>query len=586
MAAARPGPDAADDPASRFDLIVVGGGINGAAVAREAALHGLRVLVLEQGDIASGTSSASSRLVHGGLRYLEHGELGLVRESLAERERLLKLAPHLVEPLALLIPVYSSNRRPLWQIRIGLTLYDWLSFDKALPDHRALDAKALLEAVPGLRAEGLRGGVRYFDARCAFPERLVLENLLDAAQHGTVVRTYTAATAIEAAADGTVAGVRWRARGGRTGGARAPRVVDPAGAGVDGVLGGAGGARLIGGTKGSHLIVEPFPGAPADGLYVEAGADGRPFFILPWNGLYLIGTTDRRYDGDPGDARIDAGELEYLCAETERVFPGAAPLRERLCYTHSGVRPLPYTPRGAEGAITRRHLIRPHERLRGLYSIVGGKLTTHRAVAEDVLRVLFRSGRVAAGQPLPLDSPPVGAAVQPRSSLPVGAAVQPRSSPRSPPRARRAGTPTRVRPFPGALDAADRDSLLTELGIAFGADEAARLWRTYGAAAGAIGALARDPAFRPRAERAGALLAAELVHALDAEWAVTLTDILQRRTMLGLRADFGLGIAPLAAEWLVRLGYWDRARAEQELAAYRAYAAEHGALRAPAAETV
>ena len=554
MAAARPGPETGVDSASTFDLIVVGAGINGAAIAREAALSGFRVLVLEQGDLGAGTCSASSRLVHGGLRYLEHGELKLVRESLAERERLLTLAPHLVEPLALYIPVYAGNRRPLWQIKIGMRLYDWLSYDKSLPSYTALTREELLEAVPGLLPEALRGGVRYYDARAAYPERLVVENLLDAARHGTVLRTYTAATSIRVGADGAVEGVDWRARDGRTGYALAPLVVNAAGPWVDRVLGGTATRRLIGGTKGSHLIVEPFPGAPADGLYVEAGADGRPLFILPWNGLYLIGTTDQRFEGDPGAARIDDAELAYLCAETERLFPRAAPLRARICYTHSGVRPLPFKPRGAEGAITRRHLIEAHERIRGLYSIIGGKLTTHRALAEDALIVLLRA--------------PVGAAVQPRPPHKAGQTAPFRS-------------PTRTRPLPGALPPVERDALLEELTAAFGSDEATRLWRTYGAAASGVAKRAHEWA----AESESALLTAELVHAIEAEWGMTLCDILQRRTMLGLRSDFGLTIAPRAAESLRRLGIWDRARAEQELEDYLAYAADHDAREAPAAAT-
>jgi glycerol-3-phosphate dehydrogenase len=521
---------------SALDLIVVGAGINGAAIAREAALAGLKPLLIERGDIGAGTSSASSRLIHGGLRYLEHAELTLVRESLRERERLLGSAPHLVEPLELYIPIYRGARRKAWQIRFGLGLYDWLSRDKSLPGHRMLTREELLARLPGLAPEGLMAGARYHDAQVRYPERLVLANVQDAVAHGAELRTYTAVTRIRVER-GRVAGVDWRAADGATGIATAPIVVNAAGPWVDQVLGPIRHRRLIGGTKGSHLIVAPFPGAPRAGIYVEAGSDSRPFFILPWNELYLIGTTDERFDGDASDAAIDDRELAYLAAETERVLPGAAGLAARVLYTHTGVRPLPHHPRGAAGAITRRHLIRAHSRVRGLYSIVGGKLTTHRALAEDMLEALV--GRVP------------------------GLA---------------SGRVSRRRPLPGALPPDERAALLEQVGAVAGVGQAERLWRIYGAGAAAIAKLASDRDLGTRVDPAGPTLVAELVHALDIEWARSLIDVLQRRCMAGLGADFGLGTAPAAADWLVRLGIWDRDRAEAELVAYRAHARRHRAV--------
>jgi glycerol-3-phosphate dehydrogenase len=517
-------------------VIVIGGGINGAAIAREAALSGLAVLLVERGDLAAGTSSASSRLIHGGLRYLEHFELGLVRESLNERERLLRFAPHLVAPFELYIPVYARARRKRWQIALGLTLYDWLSADRSLPGHALLGRDALLAKLPGLSPDGLAGGASYFDAQARYPERLVLENVLDAAANGAVVKTYTRVTRI-VLDNGRATGVEWRTAAGETGGARARLVVNVAGPWVDEVLGDIRHTRLIGGTKGSHLIAPLFAGAPTAGVYVEAGSDSRPLFILPWNGLLLIGTTDERVD-EPS-AEIDAREVEYLAAETERVFPAAAGLASRVLYTYTGVRPLPYQPRGAEASITRRHLIRRHRAARGLYSVVGGKLTTHRALAEDVLDVL-------------------------RGQLP----------------GLERSRPTRDRPLPGALAAQERDELLAEVGATLGAAQAARLWSVYGGAAGRIAALARADKDLAGVLGASTVLVAELVHAHNTEWASTLDDFLQRRCMAGLGADFGLGAAEPAARWLVRLGFADAGRAESELSEYRARAARQGAPRA------
>src|SRR5688572_17490894 len=178
----------------RFDLIAVGAGINGTGIARDAAQRGLRVLLLDKGDIAAGTTSWSSRLIHGGLRYLEHGEVGLVRESLRERERLLRIAPHLVRPLPLLIPLYRGARRGLWQIRAGMVAYDLLSIDKSLDRHRMLSADKAIERAPGLGREGLKGAALYYDGQVEYAERLAVENALAAAEAGATILTYARVT--------------------------------------------------------------------------------------------------------------------------------------------------------------------------------------------------------------------------------------------------------------------------------------------------------------------------------------------------------------------------------------------------------
>jgi glycerol-3-phosphate dehydrogenase len=175
---------------TEFDVIVIGAGINGAGIARDAAMRGLKVLLLDKGDIGGGTSSWSTRLIHGGLRYLEFGEFRLVRESLREREYLLCIAPHLVRPLPLLVPIYKNARRGLWTIRTGMIAYDVLSFDKTLPAHRMLSATKTLQQVPALNREGLRGAAVYFDAQVEFAERLVLENVLSALAYGATVLTH------------------------------------------------------------------------------------------------------------------------------------------------------------------------------------------------------------------------------------------------------------------------------------------------------------------------------------------------------------------------------------------------------------
>jgi glycerol-3-phosphate dehydrogenase len=380
-----------------FDVIIIGAGINGAGIARDAAMRGLKVLVIEKGEVGSGTSSASTRLIHGGLRYLEHFEFGLVRESLRERETLLRIAPHLVRPLAITIPIYKQSKRGRLMIRAGMIFYDLLSWGKALPRHRMLSRAETLERWPGLNPDGLLGSALYYDAQIEFPERLVMENVLSARKFGAEVLTYTRVTNF-AVADGRVSGVEFVSEDGQKEFAEATVVINAAGPWIDLVLEPVKSPKLIGGTKGSHLVVPPFLGAPANAIYVEAHSDGRPIFIIPWNEAYLIGTTDVRFEGDPDEVRCEPWEIDYLLSETNLALPDAHLTRDSILYTYSGVRPLPATDDKDEQSITRRHFIREHPRLPNLLSIVGGKLTTYRSLAEECVDLIFRK--------LGKDSPP------------------------------------------------------------------------------------------------------------------------------------------------------------------------------------
>ena len=373
-----------------FDVIIIGAGINGAGIARDAAMRGLRVLLLDKGDLASGTSSASTRLIHGGLRYLEHFEFGLVRESLRERETLLRIAPHLVKPLPIMIPIYKQSKRGPLTVRAGMIAYDLLSIGKSLPRHRMLSRAETLEQSPGLNPKGLLGSALYFDAQVEFAERLVVDNALDARDRGAEVVTYAPVTKI-IADDGRVTGVEFVADG-ETHVARGSVVINAAGPWVDQLLERVPfeTPRLIGGTKGSHIVVAAFPGASTTAIYLEAQSDRRPFFIIPWNGNYLIGTTDVRFEEDPDQVRSESWEIDYLLAETNRAFPSARLTRDQILFTYSGVRPLPWTRNEDEQSITRRHFIREHPRLKNLLSIVGGKLTTYRSLAEECVDLVFR----------------------------------------------------------------------------------------------------------------------------------------------------------------------------------------------------
>jgi glycerol-3-phosphate dehydrogenase len=514
-----------------FDVIIIGAGINGAGIARDAAMRGLQVLLIDKGDIGGGTSSWSTRLIHGGLRYLEHGEFGLVRESLRERETLLRIAPHLVRPLPLLLPIYDNARRGLWTIRAGMIAYDLLSFDKSLARHRILSRAAVLKVAPGLNAKGLRGAAVYHDAQIEFAERLVMENALSAQEHSASVVTYARVETFDIE-NRTVRGVEFTDLfSDQRHHARGRIVINAAGPWVDRVLTGVETERLIGGTKGSHIIVAPFAGAPTTALYLEAESDHRPFFIIPWNGNYLIGTTDSQYEGDLDTIEIEASEIDYLLRETNRVVPEAKLTRDSILYTYSGVRPLPYTRAKDEQSITRRHFIRDHApQWHNLFSIVGGKLTTYRSLAEQTVDLVFRKLRLA--------TPPCT----------TGAA-----------------------PLPGAETSdfpAFCEHFKTESGLPAQASE--RLLRIYGTRAPQVLELAaKDPGLAERLSNATGAIAAEVVFAFQYELAQTLTDCLFRRTMLGLSSSVGVGADEAAASIAQEYLGWSERRAQREVKDYR-----------------
>ena len=500
-----------------YDLAIVGAGINGAGIARDAALRGLKVIVLDKNYMCSGCSAISSRLIHGGLRYLEYGEVSLVYESLHERRYLRQNAPHLVDPLRICIPVYAGARRGPLLIRLGMLAYDLLSLSKKLPNHEMLSSAEIHAAEPGLNNQGLRAAARYYDAQVTYAERLVLENLLAARSAGADIRMHCEVTQISVV-DGEVQSITFQDAGGSEQQVGVNAVVNAAGPWVDRVLDVAPrpSQRLIGGTKGSHIIVGRFDGAPKDAFYVEAAADGRPFFIIPWNKQYLIGTTDIRYDEDLDHIRASAPEVEYLLNETNRVFPNAALTRDDIHFAYAGVRPLPFKEGGPESAITRRHIIKVNKAVaRGLISIVGGKLTTYRNLAEQTIDKLARLQRL---------------------KLPA--------------------CRTRESALPGAWGTERAREALDALGILSG-EGVDRLLSIYGGRAIAVAELcSQNPGLSHALDDGSRVLAAEVVFALRDEFARTLEDIVFRRMMIGFDADQGrpmydeiAALAAAEAEW-------------------------------------
>lgn len=377
-----------------YDVIVIGGGINGAGIARDAAERGLSVYLAEKNDFAFGTTFRSTKLIHGGLRYLEHYEIGLVRESLREREILMKVAPHLVRPIKFVIPIYEDNKYGYGKVKLGLIAYDLLSYDKSLENHKSFSVEELIEIEPELRRDHLKGGFVYYDCQVVYPERLCLENILLARQAGAEVHNYTEVIRL-IEDENQVLGVKVRdVLTGDESYIYGDVIVNAAGPWVDAIL------RLqkkklpkkIGGTKGSHILLPQFPGGPRHALYVPAHQDGRPFFIIPWRKYYWVGTTDIRYNGDLDSVHASKEEVEYLLREVNFVAPGSHITKKDIIYCISGIRPLPVTDDEKEEAeITRRHIIFDHEEegLHGLISIIGGKLTTYRNLAEETVDYIF-----------------------------------------------------------------------------------------------------------------------------------------------------------------------------------------------------
>ncbi len=382
---------------AQYDIVVIGGGINGVAIARECARAGRRTLLVEKHDFASGTTSRSTRIIHGGLRYLEHGELGLVRESLRERERLLRERPHLVRPKRFLLALEPGGRHNALAIRAGLWLYGALG-GKHL--HASPSSASELER---LLDTGRRLSIfQYDDAQCEFPERLVAEWLSEALSAGAEARNHTSVLEIERD-DGRVSGVRLRdGFTGEESRISAPWVINATGPWADRVCASAAIATeqpLVGGIRGSHLVMRSLPGMPQSAVYCEA-TDGRPIFLLPWNGQHLLGTTEIRDSGDPDRTEPTAEEVAYLLDSFRHCFP-RIPLRAGdVRYAFAGVRPLPYAPEKDAAAVTRRAVLHDHahDGVRGMLSILGGKLTTAAQLARDVAR---KVGVRVEDEPLP-----------------------------------------------------------------------------------------------------------------------------------------------------------------------------------------
>jgi len=368
-----------------FHVVVIGGGINGVAVARQCARAGKRTLLVEQHDFASGVTSRSTRIIHGGLRYLEHGEIDLVRESLRERERLLRERSHLVHPVHFLFLLNEHSQRSAMKVRAGLWLYQRIAGKKASP----LTEMEMVRVQRALDSGQQWLMLNFEDAQCEFPERLVAEWMTEAVEAGAVVRNHCEVLAVDIS-QGRARGVLLRDRTtGKDQRVDAGWVLNCTGPWADRVCQRSTvrtAKPMLGGVRGSHIVLPRFSGAPSAALYTEA-SDGRPVFVLPWNEQILVGTTEVPDNGDPGRTAPTAEEMEYLLRTATGLFPKAKLSAHDIKFAFAGIRPLPNSGE-KPSAVSRRHFLHDHteEGAARMISVIGGKLTTAASLARECAR--------------------------------------------------------------------------------------------------------------------------------------------------------------------------------------------------------
>ncbi len=378
-----------------FDLLVIGGGINGAGVARDAALRGLKVALVERHDFASGTSSRSSRLVHGGVRYLEHGFLHLVFEASRERRLLLDLAPSLVRPLAFTWPVYRGARIPRWKLGAGLLLYDVLARFQNVANHKRWSRAEVLAQEPGLKPDALLGGAQYWDA-ATDDARLTLANAVSAAEAGATLLTYADVTALVTDA-GRVAGAQVHdTMAGETFGVKARVVMNATGPWSDRIhtLEDVHAKAAVRGTKGVHVTVPAERVGNRAALTLLAPQDGREMFVLPAGACTIIGTTDTPTTESPDEVRASRADVQYLLTAVNHYFPRAQLTNADVITAWAGIRPLIASGNAGDPAKASRE----HEIVtgpRGVISVSGGKLTTYRAMSSQIVDTVQRALGVA-----------------------------------------------------------------------------------------------------------------------------------------------------------------------------------------------
>lgn len=528
------------------DMLVIGGGINGAGIARDAAQRGYRVALVEMRDLAFGTSSRSSKLVHGGLRYLEMLDFGLVFEAVSERRVLLDLAPHLVNPLGFLFPVYKHSRRSLTTINAGMWLYEGLSLFRSPRRHRKLKPSDVEREEPTLKVESMKGAPLYYD--CSTDDaRLTLENGIAAAADGATVLTYTKAIGFERDEGGRIEAVRLRdSLSGQERSVRANVVINATGPWTDATINMNPDNEieaLLRPTKGVHIVV------PRDVLPVNNAVvcfhpeDERVLFALPWGDSTYVGTTDTDYEGDPADVYTTVEDVDYLIEAAAAYFPNNPIRYEDVHCTWAGLRPLmrPATSKKSvdESAVSREHqIVVGHD---GLITIAGGKLTTYRRMCEEVVDTAYKMLKLQGKVPEEIEK-----------------------------RGR-----TDELPLPGAEDWPEDDdasaliaSLVELSGGRVSEESASLLAHTYGGRATRVVELVNaNPELGRQLLPHRPEILAQVDFGVSEEFACTVTDILKQRTQVFYRdREQGLAAIPVVATRLQELLSWsDEERATSEV---------------------
>ncbi|MDD4859336.1 MAG: glycerol-3-phosphate dehydrogenase [Dehalococcoidales bacterium] len=512
-----------------FDLIVIGGGIIGAGIARDAALRGFKTLLLEKEDFGWGTTSRSTRLLHGGLRYLRQFQFKLVREDLKEREILLRIAPHLSHRLPFIIPLLRSQ--PLYRLSLpfGMKLYQMLSSGKDIPAYRHLSRSDVSRMEPELGSvRDLTGGYLYYDAEVELMERLCVENVISAEENGARVLNHTLVTGLTMRSS-TVEGVevqdnltgeKYQVKGRlvfNAGGPWADLVWEKMNLSA---------TNRLRRTKGVHLLTDK---VSTNALVLFARSDGRLFFVIPWQDYSLIGTTDTDYTGDPDTVHAGAEDVNYLVNEVRHYFPAIK--QESIHYAFAGLRPLVASGSSKASNTSRAHRLIDHSienGIEGFLSVLGGKITAYRGVAEEsvdlIARKLGSNARCTTAE----------------TALPGAPAV-----------------------LPHALKLAAQENSIP-------AATAAHLARIYGSRFAAVLALAKKDTrlAQPLGEGCPDILA-QVHYAVNNEYALTVGDFLLRRTDAGLRPDQGRDAAFIVTQEMGRLLGWDSATQQRQLETYR-----------------
>lgn len=518
---------------------MVGGGIVGAAIARDAAMRGLQTVLLEQADLGFGTSSRSSRLIHGGLRYLEQGHLHLVFEATRERRVLMGIAPHLVRPLPFVFPIHRGDRVSLWRLAAGMWLYDLLALFRNVAAHRMLGKRAVLEREPMVRERGLVGGARYFDAQCD-DARLVLALARSAAGHGATIVTYMGVEDFEWAAD-RVIGVRVADRlTGARGTIRAAAVVNATGPWVDRLraLEEPGCRPLLRITKGAHVMVPRERLGHRDAITFLSPIDGRVMFVVPWGDLSYIGTTDTDTQESPDTTAASTEDVVYLLRSANAEFPNARLGMRDVRATWSGLRALIASadPK-APSQVSREHVIVTGRG--GVITVAGGKLTTCRIMgAQTVDRVLADLSKRGV-------SPRAGPARTDEEPLPGGETAE-------------------LEPF---------RERAREIGLSPAAAE--HLVRHYGTeSAGIVNLASIHRELQRPLHPDHPAIEAEVVHIARREYAYRVEDVLVRRLHLYYETpDCGVAAAARVAQLLAQELGWEPGHAEREAEDYAGFVA-------------